>query len=228
MPPGQPGYPGFRRAMLLAIYDRLLSFYGPQHWWPAESPLEMIVGAILTQSAAWSNVEKAIANLKTEGVLSLEALRQMPKEELARLIYSSGYYNSKAGKLRAFAEWMADYHHDDLNALFALETGEMRRQLLSVHGIGEETADSIILYAAHKPVFVVDAYTRRIVTRLGLAPARDRYGDFQLLFMQQLPHDEQLFNEYHALLVEHGKDVCRRIPLCAGCCLAVECQLTGK
>jgi endonuclease III related protein len=228
MPAGRPGWPNSRGAMLLAVYDQLLSRYGPQHWWPAESPLEMIVGAILTQSAAWSNVEKAIANLKREGTLSLQALRRIRQEELGRLVYASGYYNSKARKLKAFAEWVAENQDDDLSALFSLDTGEMRRQLLSVHGIGEETADSIILYAAHKPIFVIDAYTRRIVTRLGLTPAGKGYSDFQSLFMQQLPHDEQMFNEYHALLVKHGKDICRRTPLCDSCCLAPHCQLTGK
>ncbi len=214
--------------MLLTVYHRLLSRYGPQYWWPADSPLEMIVGSILTQSAAWSNVEKAIANLKTEGALSLEGLRLAPHEELARLIYPSGYYNTKAKKLKAFAWWMAERYADDLNALFALETGELRRQLLSVHGVGEETADSIILYAAHQPIFVIDAYTRRIVTRLGLAPCGSTYGDFQALFMQQLPPDEQMFNEYHALLVRHGKSACRRSPLCPGCCLATLCRLTNQ
>lgn len=209
--------------MLLTVYFRLLSRYGPQHWWPAESPLEMIVGAILTQSAAWSNVEKAIINLKAGGILSLEGLRRTPREELARLVYSSGYYNTKAGKLKAFAQWMGEYYEGDLDALFALEKAELRRQLLSVHGIGEETADSIILYGAHQPIFVVDAYTRRIMTRLGLAPSRDRYSDFQALFMKQLPTDEQLFNEYHALLVRHGKTACRRNPLCSDCCLERLC-----
>ena len=184
----------------------------------------MIVGAILTQSAAWSNVEKAIANLKTEGLLSLDALGRVPQDELARLIYASGYYNTKARKIKAFAEWMAGCHANDLNSLFTLGIGELRRQLLSVNGIGEETADSIILYAARQPIFVIDAYTKRIVSRLGLAPSGDRYSDFQLLFMDQLPPEEQMFNEYHALLVRHGKVVCRRRPLCSDCCLATLCR----
>jgi len=213
--------------MLLDVYRRLLSHYGPQNWWPAETPLEMIVGAILTQSAAWSNVEKAIRNLKSEGILSLEALRDVSQGELALLIRPSGYYNAKARKIKAFAEWIAASHENDLNTLFMLETGEMRRQLLSVHGIGEETADSIILYAAHRPVFVIDAYTRRILSRLGLAPSRDAYSDFQSLFMDQIPPDEQMFNEYHALVVRHGKIVCRRKPLCQDCCLAGLCRFTS-
>ena len=212
--------------MLLEVYRRLLSRYGPQNWWPAESSLEMIVGAILTQSAAWTNVEKAIRSLKSEGILSLEALRDVPQEELALLVRPSGYYNAKARKIKAFAEWMAASHENDLNALFMLETGELRHQLLSVHGIGQETADSIILYAARRPVFVIDAYTRRIVSRMGLAPSRDTYGDFQSLFMDQVPPDEQMYNEYHALLVRHGKIVCRKMPLCHDCCLTGLCRFT--
>lgn len=211
------------RASLPAIYRLLHARYGPQHWWPAETPLEMIVGAILTQSAAWTNVEKAIANLKSGGALGLPALQEIGQEELARLIYPSGYYNVKAAKVKAFVSWLSERHGGDLDRLLALETAALRRDLLTVHGVGQETADSIILYAAHQPLFVVDAYTRRIVSRLGLAPREDTYQAFQALFMEGLPHDEALFNEYHALLVHHGKSVCRKKPLCAGCCLQAAC-----
>jgi len=209
--------------MLLDVYHRLLDRYGPQHWWPAETPLEMIVGAILTQSAAWGNVEKAISNLKGREVLSLDRLRKIPEGELARLIYSSGYYNVKARKIKAFVDWLGAHYDDNLNRLFALDVPALRQELLSVHGVGEETADSIILYAARKPVFVIDAYTRRIITRLGLAPSNNSYAAFQVLFMQRLSHDESLFNEYHALLVRHGKTACRRVPLCDSCCLVLSC-----
>jgi endonuclease-3 related protein len=204
---------------LLDIYRLLYEEYGPQHWWPAETPLEMIVGAILTQSAAWTNVEKAIHNLKASSNLSIEGLRSLPQDELARLIYPSGYYNVKARKVKAFVEWLADRYGGNLNRLFALDIAAMRDELLSVHGVGEETADSVILYAAHRPIFVIDAYTRRLATRLGLAPQNETYAAFQALFMDNLPHDEALFNEYHALLVQHGKAVCRQAPLCTGCCL---------
>ena len=211
------------RTALTAVFELLYDRYGPQHWWPAQTPLEMIVGAILTQSAAWTNVEKAIANLKSAGVLTVAGLRGVPHEDLARLVYPSGYYNVKARKVRAFMDWLAAGYGGDLERLFALDAGTMRRELLSVHGVGEETADSIILYAAHRPVFVIDAYTRRIVARLGLAPRQDTYDAFQALFMESLPSDEALFNEYHALLVQHGKSVCRHKTLCAGCCLGGQC-----
>jgi endonuclease-3 related protein len=208
---------------LIDIYRRLFEQYGPQHWWPAETPLEMIVGAILTQSAAWTNVEKAIHNLKASTALSIRGLHGLPQDELARLIYPSGYYNVKARKIKTFAEWLIERYDSDLERLFALDVADMREELLSVHGVGEETADSIILYAARKPIFVIDAYTRRIITRLGLAPHRESYDAFQSLFMANLPHDEALFNEYHALLVQHGKAVCRKVPLCPGCCLNPLC-----
>jgi endonuclease-3 related protein len=211
------------RAALLTVYHLLYGQYGPQHWWPAQTPLEMIVGAILTQSAAWINVEKAIGNLKSHGALTMAALRETPHDELARLIRPSGYYNAKARKVKAFMDWLAQRHGGDLDRLFALDAGPMRQELLSVHGVGEETADSIILYAAHKPVFVIDAYTRRITARLGLAPREDTYAAFQALFMESLPRDEAMFNEYHALLVQHGKSVCRKTPACPGCCLGRIC-----
>ena len=207
------------KTTLLDIYQLLYERYGPQHWWPAETPLEMIIGAILTQSAAWTNVEKAIDNLKASVDLSIEGLRSLPQDELARLIYPSGYYNVKARKVKAFVDWLAERYGGDLDRLFALDVATMRKELLSVHGVGEETADSIILYAAHQPIFVIDAYTRRIITRLGLAPQKETYAAFQALFMDNLPHDEALFNEYHALLVQHGKSICRKNPLCADCCL---------
>lgn len=211
------------RPSLLDIYSILHRQYGPRHWWPAETALEMIIGAILTQSAAWTNVEKAIANLRANGSLSVERLRGLSHEELAQLIRPSGYFNVKARKIRAFVDWLAGEYGGDLDKLFALDTTELRRQLLSVHGVGEETADSIILYGAHQPIFVIDAYTRRIITRLGLAPREETYAAYQALFMDNLPCDEALFNEYHALLVEHGKTVCRKRPLCAGCCLIDLC-----
>ena len=180
----------------------------------------MMVGAILTQSTAWSNVEKAIANLKAAGVLSPESLRQLPLSEIAVLVYPSGYYNAKALKLKSLAVWLGEYYQDNLDRLFATETGQLRRELLTVHGIGEETADSIILYAANQPIFVVDAYTRRIIDRIDLAPEATSYADYQALFMDNLPRDVGLFNEYHALLVCLGKNVCRRRPLCQQCSLA--------
>ena len=206
------------REKLLNIYHCLLDHYGPQYWWPAEGPFEMMVGAVLTQSTTWTNVEKAIGNLKTAGALSPEALRQLPLSEIVALIFPSGYYNAKALKLQSLAAYLGEYQ-DDLDRLFAVDTCQLRRELLGVHGIGEETADSILLYAANRPVFVIDAYTRRILSRIGLAPDKGRYVDYQRLFMDNLPADIGLYNEYHALLVCLGKNVCRRLPVCQQCCL---------
>ncbi len=212
------------RQALLSIYHQLMARYGPQYWWPAREPFEIIVGAILTQSAAWLNVEKAIANLKAAGALSPEALRRLSLSEIATLIYSSGYYNAKALKLKSLASWLGRYYDDNLDKLFLGNTDHLRQQLLAIHGIGQETADSIILYAAHKPVFVIDAYTRRIISRLGLAPDSNSYIAYQALFMDNLPGDAGLFNEYHALLVCLAKDVCRKRPLCRQCCLNSICR----
>jgi endonuclease-3 related protein len=204
---------------LLNIYRRLLGHFGPQYWWPAQEPFEVIVGAILTQSAAWGNVEKAVANLRAAEALSPKTLRRLPLSKLAKLVHPCGYYNAKALKLKSFSFWLGNHYKDDLDRLFATDTDDLRQQLLSIHGIGQETADSILLYAANKPIFVIDAYTRRIINRIGLAPKRDSYAAYQALFMEHLPPDAGLFNEYHALLVCQGKNVCRRRPLCPQCCL---------
>ncbi len=205
-------------------YHQLLDYYGPQHWWPAEEPFEVMVGAILTQSAAWLNVEKAIANLKAAGALSPQALRRFSLSEVATLIRPCGYYNAKARKLKSLAHWLGEHCNDNLSKLFANNTEQLRQQLLSVYGVGQETADSIILYAANKPIFVIDAYTRRIINRIGLAPDSNSYTAYQALFMDNLPADARLFNEYHALLVCLGKNVCRSRPLCQQCCLHSTCH----
>jgi len=203
--------------ILKDIYRRLFASYGPQHWWPAETPFEVITGAILTQSAAWTNVEKAIQNLKQAKALNPDALRRIPQDKLAKLIHTCGYFNAKARKLKAFAEWFGEGYGDSLERLFAVETNPLREKLLRVHGIGEETADSILLYAGNKPVFVIDAYTRRIMDRVGLKPTKDSYGGWQKLFMDNLDADVKLFNEYHALLVTLGKNICKTRPQCGQC-----------
>jgi len=210
--------------VLLKIYRQLVARYGPQHWWPAQEPFEVITGAILTQATAWGNVEKAIANLKASGALSAKELRRLTNSEVAALIRPCGYYNAKAIKLRSFAHWLGEQFDDSLDKLFANDIYYLRQQLLSVHGIGEETADSIILYAANKPIFVIDAYTRRIIDRIGLAPDSNGYTAYQSLFMDNLPSDARLFNEYHALLVRLAKDTCRKYPLCQQCCLGDICR----
>ncbi len=210
------------RKNLQSIFDGLLACYGPQHWWPGEMPFEVMVGAVLTQSAAWSNVEKAIVNLKAAGVLSEVALRGIPIDELAKLVYPSGYYNAKAKKLKALIEWLGIYG-DDLSRLDNRDTGDLRREVLSVHGIGPETADSILLYALGRPVFVIDTYTRRLFSRLGIKPEKDTYDGWWALLMDNLPSDAEMFNEYHALIVRHGKEKCRKTPRCAECCIAEAC-----
>jgi endonuclease-3 related protein len=209
--------------ILKDVYSRLLEAYGPQHWWPADGRFEVMVGAVLTQSTAWTNVAKAIRNLKTANSLSPEALRRLSLSELAALIRPSGYYTAKSLKLKALASWVGE-HNDDLAKTFAENTQELRQELLSVYGIGEETADSILLYASCKPVFVVDAYTKRIVDRVGVAHEGTGYTDYQRLFSLNLPADVAMFNEYHALLVEHGKRSCRKDPLCPDCCLLRMCE----
>jgi endonuclease III related protein len=209
---------------LIEIYDRLYTTYGPQHWWPAESPFEVMVGAILTQSAAWKNVEKAIANLKSAQALSPAALLQLDSTALAALVRPSGYYNAKIRKLKAMAEWIGKNYGDDIAKMSAQNTAQLREQLLGVHGIGPETADSIILYAANQPIFVIDAYTRRILDRIGIVPDAPTYTDYQALFMNNLPLDSTIFNEYHALLVQLGKEACRKRPVCEQCCLKDLCK----
>jgi endonuclease III related protein len=183
-----------------------------------------MVGAILTQSAAWQNVENAIVNLKTAGVMSPAAVRYTPLSELAQLIHSTGYYNAKAARLKALVTWLAVAYHDDLEKMFVADTAALRRELLAVHGVGPETADSILLYAGNKPAFVIDAYTRRIFSRLGLTPAKDTYGNYQALFSINLPQDTRLFNEYHALIVRHAKEHCHNKPVCTNCCLKDICS----
>ncbi len=210
--------------LLQKIYYQLLDAYGPQNWWPAEEPFEVMVGAILTQSVAWLNVEKAIANLKTAEALSPQALRLFSLSDIATLIRPCIYYNVKARKLKSLANWLGEYCQDNLSKLFANNTDQLSQQLLSIWGIGEETADSIILYAANKPVFVIDAYTRRIINRLGFTLDSNSYTAYQSLFMDNLPADVTLFNEYHALLVCLGKNVCRSRPLCQQCCLENVCR----
>ena len=204
---------------LLTVYHKLLAAYGPQEWWPAEEPFEVIIGAILTQSTAWTNVEKAISNLKTAGRLSPQGIGELAHAELAGLIRPSGYFNAKARKLQAFCQWFEEKYNDSLQEVFSNETTRLREQLLDIYGIGEETADSIILYAAGKPVFVIDAYTRRFIDRIGLTPEKNTYAAYQELFENNLQPDVDLFNEYHALLVRLGKDRCKKKPICESCCL---------
>ena len=209
--------------ILPGIYSNLLKCFGPQHWWPGESPFEVMIGAILTQSASWHNVELSIAALKGAGKLSPSGLRETPLHELAALVHSSGYYNAKAKKLKALTDWLGSYA-DDLGTAFTGELESKRREIMEIHGVGPETADSILLYAAEKPVFVIDAYTRRTVGRIGIAPSEDTYDAYQQLFMSNLLPVVPYYNEYHALLVKLGKEICRKTPLCGTCCTRGLCS----
>lgn len=202
-----------------AIHDRLLQAYGRQHWWPADSPFEVMVGAILTQNTSWKNVELAIANLKTMGMLDAERIADCDEARLGLLIRSAGFFNQKATRLKAFCRFYLD--HGGQTGIRRLE--EPRQALLAQHGIGPETADSMLLYALDSPVFVVDAYTRRIFARLGQTAPDASYHALQDFFHANLPADVPLFNEYHALIVRHAKEHCRSKPDCDGCPLLDRC-----
>lgn len=210
--------------MLTTIFERLLDRYGHRNWWPAESPFEVCVGAILTQNTNWGNVEKAIANLKAAGRLTLSGIAALPAQELAALIRPAGYFNVKARRLQSFCNAVQAAEPSSLERFLAQDWRQLRPWLLAINGIGPETADSMLLYAANQPSFVVDAYTRRIFSRLGLVDEAIGYDALRSFCMQQLPEDPALFNEFHALLVEHGKQHCRPRPRCEGCCLGAQCN----
>ncbi len=199
------------------IYERLFDAFGPQHWWPGDTPFEIAVGAILTQNTNWSNVEKAIANLKKEGLMNFRSLHASPDDRIAKLIRPSGYFNIKAKRLRNFMEFMSQEYNGSLRQMMKEALTDIRGQLLSVSGIGPETADSIILYALGKPVFVIDAYTKRVLSRHNILDYGKGYDAFQQLFHGALPEDAGLFNEYHALFVRLAKEHCRTKPLCEAC-----------
>ncbi|MCK4293250.1 MAG: endonuclease III domain-containing protein [Planctomycetes bacterium] len=202
---------------LTEIYKLLFESFGPQHWWPGETQFEIITGAILTQNTSWANVEKAIANLKSADRLMPEKLHSLDHSQLAELIRPAGYFNIKAKRLKSFLNWLFDNYHGQLTALEAMHTYHLRTELLAVKGIGPETADSILLYAFDRPIFVVDAYTARIAVRHHLIEPDADYEQLQDLFQSNLPQDVRLFNEYHALLVRLGKDLCKPKPKCPAC-----------
>ena len=202
---------------LTEIYELLFERFGPQHWWPGETQFEIITGAILTQNTSWANVEKAIANLKSADLLSPEKLHHLDLSQLAELIRPAGYYNIKAKRLTCFVNWLFENYNGKLTSLEGVDTGQLRADLLAIKGIGPETADSILLYAFDRPVFVVDAYTARIACRHGLIEPDADYEQLRELFQSNLPQDTQLFNEYHALLVRLGKEFCRPKANCPAC-----------
>ena len=202
---------------LRTFYDAMYAALGPQHWWPGETPTEVIVGAILTQNTAWRNVERAIDNLEQADALDWKRLRDLPQEALAELIRPAGTFNVKARRLKAFITWFWQRFDADLDEMFACPVDTLREELLSVSGVGRETADSIILYAGNLPTFVVDAYTARILYRHRLIDDSADYDEIKDLFESNLPADTQLYNEYHALLVRVGSLHCRPKPRCANC-----------
>ncbi len=199
------------------FYKSLYSRYGPQNWWPAESALECILGTILTQNTSWINVEKAFENLKSSGLVSFDKLDSIQIEKLANLIRPSGYFNQKASKIKAFVSYVKKNYDGDLDKMFGRDTDQLRKELLCIKGIGPETADSILLYALKKPVFVIDTYTYRVLSRHNIIPERASYQEIQELLVSSLPNDVQVFNEYHALFVKVGKEHCRRKAMCMGC-----------
>jgi len=206
-----------RRKLLEEVFERLFRALGPQYWWPADSPFEVIVGAILTQNTAWKNVKQAISRLREHHLLTHEAIVLLPLGDLAPLIRASGYYNQKARKLKDFCEHLQDHWQGNLDRFLGQPMERLRAELLSLRGIGPETADSIILYAAYQPSFVVDAYTSRIFHRHGCISEGTGYEDLRSFFMDAMEPDTPRFQEYHALLVRTGHLYCRRKPSCDGC-----------
>lgn len=210
------------KSKINSIYQKLYDYFGPQYWWPADSPFEVIVGTILTQNTSWANVEKAIDNLKDNALLKPQKIYRLSQRRLARFIKPAGYYNIKAKRLKEFMNFFFNVYQGNLKKMLKENTQELRSQLLSVNGIGPETADSILLYALDKPIFVVDAYTRRILTRHKIIREETTYPEIQNLFMQNLKNKVELFNEYHALLVKLGKDFCLKSkPRCDICPLKI-------
>jgi endonuclease-3 related protein len=218
---GSSRRPTNAQPVLRQYFDALFAAHGPQHWWPGRTPFEVIVGAILTQNTSWTNVEPAIENLRREKLLTPRAIESVSPPRLARLIRSSGYFRQKTKKLKAFVRFLRSEYHGSLAALFRTPTPALREQLLAVHGIGPETADSILLYAGKHPVFVVDAYARRILERHNFAEPKHSYEDLRRLFERSLSADAALYNEFHALIVHNGKHYCRaRDPRCHECALS--------
>jgi endonuclease III related protein len=211
MPPEKP------RHILKQFYDALFAHFGPQGWWPGEGRLEICVGAILTQNTNWGNVERAIANIRNADAMNVAALRELSHEQLAALIRPAGYFNVKARRLRNFLDAVTEVAEGDIDRFLDLPGPEMRELLLAINGIGPETADSMMLYAAERPTFVIDAYTLRILRRHRVIDPSAKYQDVRALFQQSLPTEVQMWNEYHALLVAVGKHFCKPRPRCEGC-----------
>lgn len=212
-----------KRLTVKKLYKLLYDHFGPRNWWPAETAFEVIIGAVLTQNTAWKNVELAIINLKKKGLMTAESIARASTKDLEKAAHPSGFYRQKAKRIKEISEFLIEEYDGDLDDIFNRPTGELRKELLGLKGIGPETADSILLYAAGKPVFVIDSYTKRLVNRLGLTEAKN-YDELQVFFMKRLPSDVEMFNEYHALIVEFCKIICRPRPLCGECFLVDHCS----
>lgn len=210
-----------RKSIIQESYDAVFARWSEQHWWPARTRLEMMLGAVLTQNTAWTNVEKAVSNLRKADALTLTNLKKTPQEQLAQWIRPAGYFNQKADYIKGMVDIIYGRFDGSLNKLFALDTPALRKELLSWRGIGPETADSILLYAARRPVFVVDAYTKRVCSRHGWCGKEASYDSLAKLFTGNLPEDVQLYNEYHALIVRLCKEHCNTTPHCEGCPLEI-------
>ena len=212
---------------LQEIYSKLLKSFGPQHWWPAETPLEVVIGAVLTQQTAWKNVEIAIQNLRDTGLLDVKALHGVPIERLEDGVRKTGFYRQKSRAVKNLVGFLMEEYQGNLDKMCSEDGLELRTKLLSVKGIGRETADSILLYACNKPFFVVDAYTKRALKRLELTDA-ENYEDIRDFFESNLPDDAKLYNEFHALWVELGKRYCKTKPVCKDCPLNGQCPYPSK
>jgi endonuclease-3 related protein len=206
-----------KKKALIWVYQTLLRAFGGQGWWPAETPFEVVIGAVLTQNTSWRNVERAIEKLSAAGVLTPHGLRRLDETRLAALIRPAGYYNVKAKRLKNWMAFLDREYGGDLTLMFNDALAPLREKILTVKGIGPETADSILLYAGEKPIFVVDAYTRRVLSRHGMITEGAAYEDIQQLFMKNLPQEVSLYKEYHALLVHVAKTFCKTSPACTGC-----------
>ncbi len=207
----------FTEDPLVRFYEDLNNHFGNLHWWPGDSTLEILIGAVLTQNTAWHNVERAIRNLKRENLIHIEKILNTDREVLEALVQPAGFFRVKTERLRNLLQFIANNYAGNLSRMFTEDVWSLRRKLLAVRGIGEETADCILLYGGLKSIFVVDAYTRRILDRHGLIGSKTTYGGIQGLFMDRLHHDQPLFGQYHALLVETGKRFCRKVPRCESC-----------
>lgn len=225
----QSRHSGVSARPLSRFYQRLRAHFGSQHWWPGRSRFEIIAGAILTQNTNWGNVEKALANLRRRAALTPRRLARLPQRRLRTLLQPSGTFRQKTQTLSRFLQYLGRRYQYSLKRMLRVPNGRLRGELLALRGIGEETADSILLYAGKRRVFVIDAYTRRILMRHGLAPPQAPYESLQRLFEEQLPRRASLYNEYHALLVATGKRYChRREPECFACPLGPELEKDGR